>query len=515
MKVNVRVIFEKTEMVFEIPIGMGDKSFKWLGLVACSRFAACAPNGGLRRRDPPRRGITDKATHQPVEMALSDGQIPHPSALLYDFCRDGDEVRVHLVDSQELVHGTGVPHRTQWSELAFGNKAPAANEGDASPSKRGGTGGAAGVDVITEEDHVYNEQQQRGRAQFMRILLKSQMSNPAAISEQVQQAWKTVRKAMPRITAEGEAEIISVLKDYWDMANDIFSYFAKITRGTQGKLPQEGFYQILYEGKIFPDDILKASHVRIFARACAAAENGDIQLSLGGLVVALILVTQAKYNDTFDETNAIVGPGQGLKDIFANYLKNVAERFEMKSVLKESFMSTHFLNQLREWHDELFAVFNKYAGRSRELPSSINYVDMTMMLYDAGLTEAEETDTKGNPISFEHVTVKKLLQEVRQGTINGRAVIDEAAANKNGGGGIPDDIIPGDEFTYPEMVEAICRHSFNRYRGTKPDEYSGITTYFDYAGDLSIADCYVKGMVSVIGTLSGRVVAHAVHTTKK
>ena len=49
-----------------------------------------------------------------------------------------------------------------------------------------------------------------------------------------------------------------------------------------------------------------------------------------------------------------------------------------------------FLSSLREWHNQIFEVFNHYAGRSRELPSSISYKDLTDLLYDAGILEAAE-----------------------------------------------------------------------------------------------------------------------------
>lgn len=507
MKVNVRVIFDKTDVIFEIPVGMGDKTFKWLGMVACNRFASSAPNGGLRRRDPARRGATDKAVHQPVEMALQDGQIPHPNALIYDFCRDNDEVKVHLIDTQVLGLSTGIPQKSQWADLAFSSKSAATDEnGDSAVINQKLGGNSTGSSIVSTDVHTYGAQSQMARAQFMRILFKSQMPNPSAVTEKVSIIWKTVQKAMPGMTEEDEREIIDVVCGYWDMISEIFTYFARITRGTGGKLPQEGFYKILFEGKVFDETILDVSYARIFARACAAAENGDAQLSIGGLLVAFILITQTKYNDTYDADNEIHSPSLGLQDIFSNYLTQVAERMEMKSVLKETFVSTHVLNQVREWHDDLFAVFNKYAGRSRELPSSLSYKDMTDMLYDAGMTEASETDTKGYPISFEMTTAENLLTEVRQGTINGRKIIEpviEGNSAEEDQSGLPDDVIPENEFTYPEMVEAICRHAFNRYRGTKPDEETGECDYLDYVGDLTIADCYVKGMVNVIGTIGG------------
>jgi len=511
MKVNVRVIYDKTEVVFEVPIGMGDKSFKWLGNVVCSRFAQSAPNGGLRRRDPARRGASDKALHQAIEMALLDGRIPHPLALLYDFVLDGDEVRVHLVDYQSISHdGSGAPTRTEWATLAYGTGMPKDSESSEEGKYSTTSAPKAATTLIANGDMLQTEQQQLGRAQFVRLLLKSQMLNPALVRSKVEAAWAVVRKAIPSVGAGPgtEAGLIDLVSQHWDALFEVYTYFSKKfthtapEKGKAKELSQEGFYQLLVEIDLFDAQILKNIYRRTFARACTATSLGGVaMLSMPGLIVAILLCAQIKYNDTLSSGNDLTKPIAALADILNSYLTALTERYEMRAMLKAVFVSTSFLNQLREWHDDLFAVFNKYAGRSRELPSSISYKDLTDCLYDAGLTEPAETDTKGNPISFEYDTVEALLAHVRQGSIYGRALVVTGGSSNSGG--LPDDVIPENEFTYPEMVEALCVHSFNKFRGTKPDEETGEVTYFEYAGDLTVSDAYVKGLVAVLHTRRG------------
>jgi hypothetical protein len=535
MKINVRVIFDKREVMYEIPVGMGDKTFKWLGMVACNRFSSSCPGGALRRRDPVRRGINPEATHQPVEMALPDGQIPHPHALIYDFLADGEEVKVHLVDSQELSREDGTPTYTKWSKIAFnskinnnddnGNEDEEENLGSSTRASAFNDIGNNGDIEQGESEHVYTQQQKNGRAQFMRLLFKSQMVNTRAVEESVRSTWTIVKKAMPKLDKGIENELIQVYCDNWETFTELFHYFTKITNGPNGRLPKEGFYRLLSEAKVFPNDILTNLYVRIYDRALTSTDRNESCLSLGGLMVAMILIAQTKYNDTYtvdDESYSYnsIGAGPALKDILENYFLIVSERCEMISMLKNVFMSTDNLNQLREWHDELFACFNKYASRTKELPSSINYKDFTEMLYDASLTEAAEVDQKGNVISHEYDTAAALLESVRQGLIHGRPIVsgsgsgssgssseekqggEETTTNSNSKSNLPDDVIPDDEFTYPEMVEAICRHAFNRFRGTKPDPDTGIVDYMDYIGDLSVMDCFVKGLVLTLQVLT-------------
>lgn len=504
MKVNVRVMYDKQEVVFEVPIGMGDKSFKWLGNVVCSRFSAAAPMGALRRRDDVRRGTSDRASHQAVEMCLADGQIPHPLALLYDFVQDGDEVKVHLVDSQPVnADGSGGPERPEWASLAYGDISKIKGLGENTNELENKSNQT--VKIEGEHDHHYNIRQQNSRAQFVRILLKSQMINPALVRSRVEAVWPTVRQALPAL-APFEHEMQLLVCEHWDCLVETFEYFSKThTHGQASNAPlmlsQEGFYQFLIELNLFDKKMLKSIYVRLFAKACAVSnKSGSPLLPLSGLIISLMLCAQTKYNDTFSTENNVTTAIDGLKDIFVHFLPVVTERYEMRSMLKSVFISTHFLNQLREWHDELFAVFNKYAGRSRELPSSINYKDFTEALFDAGLVMAAEYDTKGNPMSFEHDTVGALLKQVHKGSIFGRSLPSEEKSSSSTSG-LPDDIVPDNEFTYPEMVEAVCIQAFNKYRGTKPDEETGVVTYFDYAGDLTVSDCFVKGLVMFLQTL--------------
>ena len=72
------------------------------------------------------------------------------------------------------------------------------------------------------------------------------------------------------------------------------------------------------------------------------------------------------------------------------------------------------------------------------------------------ITITRRYDTKGNAVSFEFDTVAALLKSVREGSIHGRIKPHTDSDSKNSSS-LPDDIIPEDEFTLPEMVEGICR----------------------------------------------------------
>ena len=128
---------------------------------------------------------------------------------------------------------------------------------------------------------------------------------------------------------------------------------------------------------------------------------------------------------------------------------------------------------LRDYHSDLMDVFTKYGQRSKEMPITVTVQHFSEMLYDGAMIDAKDSDAS-----------RYLLKEIRKGTVFGRKVDPHAA---------PDDIPAEDEFTYAEMVEALCRHCFYKHRGVKPDE-SGVKLYLDYVGEWSIHDCFIDGL---------------------
>lgn len=493
MKVTAVVLYENTEMEFEVSIGAGDKTFKWFGMATCQRFATQHPNGALRRRDPARRGMSNFSVHHSTEIILESGQKPHPSAMLEDFLRDGDKVTVKLIDNQTMDKN-GVASQSEWSSLAYTVNGTGIGE-----VKREEDAVDTSDKEVVAEGHNYTAEQKKGRAKFMRIILKSQMPDFVAIRAKVMEQWKKLERHIINLSEEETEDLIGVFVDYWDMLNEVHAFFSTDHNG-QKVLLSEDWRTVLVECNMFSDADLDVYGSRIFktAHADTAKDKDSLPaLNIAGFMMAMVLIAQTCYNDRYDEVCNKMKPAQSTRKIFVEKMLTLAERYEMRCMLKEHFSSEENLNNLKEWRDELFDVFNKYAGRTKELPTSISYKDFTDMLYDAHLVEATETDTKGNAISFELDTAAALLKSVRSGTIVGRPAVDEEAKETSD---LPDDVIPEDEFTFPEMVEAICRHSFNWYRGTKPDE-DGNIVYLDYGGEFTINDCIFKGIVGVVATL--------------
>jgi hypothetical protein len=225
---------------------------------------------------------------------------------------------------------------------------------------------------------------------------------------------------------------------------------------------------------------------RVHKRACDATTPGESLLGLPGFMVAVMLCAQFVHNDTHDAASLSsptskdmnVVAERALNELFSRNFYALAERLECYCVLKDIFTSDQILAMLREYHDDLMIAFTKYASRGREMPITINAQNLSELFYDGGLID-ERVDRNNTPAIY-------LFKEVRKGTIYGR----------NPHGVIPDDIPSETELTYPEMVEAVCRHGFYKHRGVKPDE-DGVKFYLDYVGTWSIRDCFQDALHAV------------------
>ena len=95
MKLTVTVTFGKNEQTFDIPVGDGQKTVKWLATVASQRFSARAPHGRLRAREP-LMAQPQASAYMPSSVTTADSSFFHPEAMLAEKMHDGQKVTVAL-----------------------------------------------------------------------------------------------------------------------------------------------------------------------------------------------------------------------------------------------------------------------------------------------------------------------------------------------------------------------------------------------------------------------------------
>lgn len=400
MKIKARVIVGhcphtydvQEDVTYDVAIGDGSRTFKWLGITISERYAQ-GPNGALRRREE-YRGLTHKGSYQPEEIVLPSGDIPHPEAPLSDHVQEGDEIVVHLIDKQPIAGIKGTPKISQWTSLAF------------TCSDMGGAGGTAEEEEVKEVEEI-DENSLRIResnARFMKFILGSQMLNQEYISKQVDTLWNSgISHGMGKLSAEETAGFLEIYKKHWSILLEIFEHFASGGLFTLGI-----FTDFLTEAGIFPHRDTPNLASRIHRRAFKALSRDDYNqnvsgIDISGLMIALILCSQTKLNDTYEVKGKRGYKGyEALATVFDTCILPLAEKLELPAFLRNIICSDEFLGAIRPYHDDLFAVFNKYASKGRILPSTLTMQLITEMYMDAKLVHDPQFAESHIKTLFEH-----------------------------------------------------------------------------------------------------------------
>ncbi|CAM9161057.1 unnamed protein product, partial [Ectocarpus sp. 6 AP-2014] len=125
MKIELSVIYEGQEMLYDMPVGDGRMTIKWLGLAAAQRFSSTIkPNGYRRHRERagPTKVISTSAKLLPsrVYTAKASGcsTFLHPDKSIREEVRQGEAVYVVLTNKMSVNH-IERPMRERWMFIAF------------------------------------------------------------------------------------------------------------------------------------------------------------------------------------------------------------------------------------------------------------------------------------------------------------------------------------------------------------------------------------------------------------
>ena len=448
MKVVARVVFGELEREFDIACGTGDRTFKWLSNAACQRFALATPSGELRRCDEPH-GITDKVSYTPSEIFLPDGRVPHPNSQLKDFLNYGDEVVINLNHGQTMNMNSSTPKRTKWNSVAF------LKDGE---SKSDGCDEDDDVLVPLDKERI---DRNRGKAEFMRMVLHSQHLNTNEIKRRIDSAWSTVSTAMPHINERGRGneELKRIFNFYYGVIADIMSQYATM-KGN--RMSAQSLQAFLHDAGIFSENEAQSIGSRAHQRICTALRIDEETLDLGGFMAALLICAQVKFVDTYnlqhynhdqEEKDSSSGSAKSLHDLFLLNIVQYATQNDYSAIIKETFCKEEVMVTLRDNHSELLKTFEKYVqqGPVKEPASSIRVDNFALLLLDGDFA---------TNLDLARALSRELFVKVRHGCLNGRTALQSEDGKPLM---YPYDRIPEEEFSYPEFVEGITRAGYHRY----------------------------------------------------
>lgn len=439
MKVTVRIICGKEERTIDIACGDGQKTFKWLGMVASQRFAGDAPHGALRRYDE-LRGINDRAQQHAFDILLPSGDKAHPSELIIDLLNHEDEVIIDLLSNLN-VDNCGLPQPSKWSEIAFTSR-DSMNVTDefASESK-----------LANDKTFTLSDEDVKSKIDFMRLVLGTQIIDYRKISLLFEVHWPHVKLNLRRLNEDQSNKLKDILQKHYGILMEIFERFSM-----NGKMGLPNFQAFMKEAQVHPiarefESLTKQD----FLRAAASVDGSS--LHFGAFLHSLMLTSQGRLVDTLDSSAQVRSPTDAIVILLNRHILPLADQHRLPYLTKEAFCSESFLLQVRLLHDKLFEVFEKYAFKSnKDNPTSISAEVMGELLYECQLSDLKPEDSvRENMNSKATKEARALLLEVKKGIIVGRPKFDVAELEQETSKHVV--LPPETEYTFPEFVDAISR----------------------------------------------------------
>jgi hypothetical protein len=334
-------------------------------------------------------------------MKSKTGEYLHPATLISDMLKDGDEI-ICTLGASLPVDLVGTPTMTNWASTAF-----------------------LGIDNSSQEDshHEHDSNQDHSaahhaKAQFMKVILASQMYNEKAIEAKLNTEWDDVLLLLPRLSRETSLQLRDIFHDYAIILFDIYAHYT--ADAPDGKMDYHSFQLFIENSEIFPQrDLLKLTK-RIYQSTIQNPTTTAGSLSFPEFMVSLIYTSQLRYNDTLDEntfhllqtgltsssgipsshvptatttSSSFTNPSHRCLDLvqvlFENHLVTLAENLSLDCLIRLEFNSSRFLYQLKEYHHDLFHVFEFYSNKlARDLALTVTHVHLLDILYQSGLIDS-------------------------------------------------------------------------------------------------------------------------------
>jgi hypothetical protein len=445
MRLIVVLRIGKESVSTEVSCGSGDKTFKWLALVAAQKYTNSVPNGTLRCRDG-FNGVTPHAQHHPIALSLDSGESPPPTAFLSEFLKDGDRVTVDLT-SEARVSRIGYAESTSWFEDGFklsGNDTCSRNNQVRLEEKESDTD----VFFVDTPD-----------SRFMRVLLSKQMIDDYKVMAKLDSDWTMIRRSLPQLSDINAQKLKKIFFKYYCYLLELYAHYV----GFEDKLDLTLFTNMITDAHIFDSTTIGKIPI-VFDRVISSRE-GLSKIDFPGLLTALIICAQMQHVNTLDASATVFDPSGALRTVLESRMLPLIVHLGLNHVTKSIFCSPELLEKIKENHPDLVLVFEKTAAKSGvELPVVLHIEHMADLLVDVGLLKVGEGRIE-LVVSFLVAARSGLTSGpvyTREPSITTESVDKQRAQNLRRG---EDFDFVENIITYPEFVEVCARagcHKFAR-----------------------------------------------------
>ena len=465
MKLSVTCVYGSKEKKFNVPVGDGTCTFKWLGLAASTRFTT-SPHGSLRNREQTNAPKPHNTQLMPNTIYTDESVFYHPDALLKDHLKDRQEVTIELIEKVS-VNDRGTPQLAKWAFIAF-NVSEQQSEARERALKEQ-------MDEIeearkaAEEDELQRRlQEARKKINELRVVMKPQFHNEADVVDQMKDEWNRMTTGNVLENIVPDYQMQNKIRKFFTTnlfaLGDMFKHAAAI--GADAGVCTMSFMEFnnfMKECEALKN--MQTDHVqKLFTSSKITDEDSNNEFHQHDFFISLVNVAVHKYiTSGRGRSNSVaaarggkraakLNPVEALTKLFEDHLRPYIEANLAGTSIKSAIASDEVLLIFKEKEEELSKVFSIYGDRfadTSEVQSgenSMNIQEFGNCIKDAKLLE--RTTAKTN----DELTLKEVRQAFSGSQHDSAVGEEEKKAVAEGTRSSHQK-----QMIYPEFLEAIAR----------------------------------------------------------
>ncbi|CAM9297287.1 unnamed protein product [Chrysoparadoxa australica] len=465
MKVQVKACLGSWEHTFDIHVGDGNKTFKWLGLTVAERIAP-RPGGRRRHREcsiSPKL-VNINARILPTRVSGEGVPFYHPDKLLCEELKDGAVVIITL-SSTMSVDVRRAPERDRWMLIAF-------DTSEQMKEKRAAAWGEEirAIEAIRkaeEEEHARRAAALlRQRAERMRPIMSSQIFSPDKVSRAFKEDWNKCdfRGYEPLESLieqpDERQQLHDLLFKHYLPLSELFKSYSSVGSGVRtDDMDFMEFNVLIHDIKLFSSKSRDAVE-KIFTEGTTINQDNTSTIELAQFFYCIVKVAVLKYQAPhyIDFNKYRIGTQdaapvkakaavEAVTLLLEEYLMPVVKKKLVGLQVKQALETDALLALLGDHSSDLKLVFEKYGASIAD--SAHNMVDDELNVAEFGLILEEARLLGGRGKDDEELTFK----EARQ-------AFSGAQSDLCGDGGGSRVAIPGghqEQMSFAEFLEAIAR----------------------------------------------------------
>lgn len=505
MKLTVRCTYQSKEAVFEVPVGDGRKTFKWLGVAAAQRFGSHAKPAGCRRhRERLNCGVPSASARLlPARVSTASNPFCHPYALLCDELEDQDEVLVLLTD-KFVVDAVGKPCKDRWMRVAFGVSDNMKDDRDM---------------AMLEEKKVIDKVQKALEAEHnikaaavihrkaleMKEFVKDQLYSRDKVLAAFEEDWvkinNPVYQPLDKLVGgqEDQSRIRELMLDCYLSISELFKYYSCYVAGLRtADMEFVEFSTFIHDSKILNMSKNRELVERVFQES---ANNGTFKATSTGVAnmsiklheffFALIKVALLRYQllgagdirgfRTTTEGNRVAeNPADAVKWLLEEYITPLVERKLIGLQVKRALERDEVLALLFDHHDQMRKVFDAYSTKVIDESSSLYHEQLNIKEFGLILEHAHLLG--GHTRGDDELTTKEARQAFSgaQNALCGESEEQVAGLKKASSEGSS-----AEQMTYAEFLEAVARVAVLKWDDPATPIFSKILWALESVGKLA------------------------------